>query len=155
MYNHEPERYTCPFCAFASGKETELNKSSDIVFEDSDVIAYVSPKWWKNNPGNVIVIPKNHIENVYDISEELLTKIYIVGKKIALAMKESYKCDGVSFRQHNEPGGGQDVWHFHLHVYPRWNNDELYLNHKNTRYVSSEERIPFAQKLKSILTKND
>jgi histidine triad (HIT) family protein len=133
----------------ASGEETDLNKRSDIVFENNDVVAYISPKWWVNNPGNVMVIPKRHVENVYDISDELLSKVYMVGKQSALAMKETYKCDGTSFRQHNEPAGNQDVWHFHLHVFPRYKDDDLYLNHKNKRFVDEEERAPYAEKLRS------
>jgi len=41
-------------------------------------------------------------------------------------MKQAWKCDGVSTRQHNEPAGNQDVWHYHMHVFPRWDNDDLY-----------------------------
>lgn len=41
-------------------------------------------------------------------------------------MKQAFGCDGVSTRQHNEPAGDQDVWHFHLHVFPRWTGDDLY-----------------------------
>ncbi len=149
MFNHEPPKYRCPLCIVASGGETELNKRTDVVCETKNVIAYMSPKWWVNNPGNVMVIPRQHIENVYDISNEMLGEINVVGKQIALAMKETYKCEGVSFRQHNEPAGGQDVWHFHLHVFPRWVNDDLYLNHKNTRQNSLEERKPYAKKLKA------
>ncbi len=151
MYTHAPSDYQCPFCTLSQGGETELNKQGDIVFENEDVLAFVSPKWWVNNPGNVMVIPKEHIENVYDISDELLSTIHIVGKGVAIAMKETYRCDGISFRQHNEPSGGQDVWHFHLHVFPRWKDDDLYLNHKNTRYVSAEERAPYAEKLRESL----
>ncbi len=148
MFNHESDGYQCPLCVVAKGGETDLNKKSDIIFEDEDIVAYTSPKWWVNNPGNIMIIPRKHIENVYDIEDELLSKIYVLGKKVALGMKAVYDCDGVSFRQHNEPAGGQDVWHFHLHVFPRWKNDDLYLNHKNTRYTSVEERVPYAQKLK-------
>jgi len=148
MFNHEPSDYECPLCIFAKGGETDLNKRTDLVFEDDEVMTYVSPKWWANIPGNVMVIPRVHVENVYDISEELLSKVQILGKKVALGMKETYNCDGVSFRQHNEPAGGQDVWHFHLHVFPRWKDDNLYLNHENTRYVTAEERAPYAQKLR-------
>jgi histidine triad (HIT) family protein len=98
-----------------------------------------------------VVIPKEHVENVYDISEELLGGIYSVGKNVALAMKEGYGCDGTSFRQHNEPAGNQDVWHFHLHVFPRWVGDSLYVNHENTRYASVAERLPYAEKLRQHL----
>lgn len=148
MYNHEPKDYKCPFCAFAQGQETEMNKRTDIIFEDDFILAFISPKWWVNNSGNVIIIPKQHVENIYDISNDVLGKIYKTGKQVALAIKQSYKCDGVSFRQHNEPAGNQDVWHFHLHVFPRWENDCLYLNYENKKPASPSERLPYAEKLK-------
>lgn len=148
MYNHEPKDYICPLCQIAKGKETDINKRTDIIFEDDSVVAYMAPKWWVHNPGHVLVIPKLHTENIYDIPDDTLSKVYSLGKKIALAMKEFYECDGTSFRQHNEPAGNQDVWHFHLHVFPRWKNDHLYINHANKRYTSPEERVPYAEKLR-------
>ena len=148
MYNHEPENYDCLLCKIADGEETDLNKRTDVIFEDDSVIAYISPKWWINNPGNVMVVPKLHIENVYDIPDELLHKVYSLGKQVALGMKETYKCDGISFRQHNEPAGNQDVWHFHLHVFPRWGDDQLYINHQKKKFVNAEKRLPYAEKLK-------
>lgn len=150
MFNHEPNGYQCPYCILASGNETDLNKQSDIVFQDDEVIAYVSPKWWPNNPGNVIVIPRQHVENIYDISDELFQAINATAKKVALAMKQAYQCHGISFRQHNEPAGGQDIWHFHAHILPRWKGDDLYINHKNARFVSEEERKPYVEKLRNI-----
>jgi len=104
-----------------------------------------------NNPGNVLVIPKRHVENVYDISDELLGSVQALGKKIAIALKDAYGCDETSFRQHNEPAGNQEVWHYHLHVFPRWKGDALYANHENSRYVDAEERLVYAQKGRTIL----
>lgn len=147
MFNHEPENYDCPFCNFVGGKETEYNSKNDIVYQDDDVLAFISPKWWVNNPGNVIVIPKKHVEHIYDIEDELLVKVQIVGKKIATAIKQTYNSDGTSFRQHNELAGNQDVWHYHLHVFPRWDNDDFYLNYKNKEFVPPEKREIYAQKL--------
>lgn len=151
MFNHEPENYNCPFCVVADGQETEYNKSSDIVYNDDTVMAWISPQWWPNNPGNVIVIPTEHIENIYCISDVLWCQINKVAKKFTVAMKESYQCDGISLRHHNEPAGNQDVWHFHLHVLPRWENDDLYINYPNKRWVSSDERLPYAEKLRDHL----
>ena len=153
MHNHEPQDYDCPLCALSSGRDTAYNKSSDIVFEDNHIIIFVSPKWWAKNPGNVMVIPKQHVENLYDISDELLAKIQVGGKNAARAIKETYQCDGTSLRQHNEPDGGQDVWHFHLHVFPRWKDDELYINHKNKRFVETDERAEYAKKLRNYFKK--
>ncbi len=148
MYNHEPEDYSCPLCTLSTGGETDYNKRSDVIYEDNDIMVFTSPKWWVNNPGNVMVIPKQHVENLYDIGDDLLAKIQIAGKKTALAIKETYKCDGTSLRQHNEPHGGQDVWHFHLHVFPRWEGDELYVNHKNKSFIEADKRKPYADKLR-------
>ena len=61
--------------------------------------------------------------------------------------KRLYKCDGVSSRQHNEPDGGQDVWHYHLHVFPRYKNDNLYAMSRTQ--TTAEERAVYAEKLKS------
>jgi histidine triad (HIT) family protein len=62
-------------------------------------------------------------------------------------MKRIYDCDGVSTRQHNEPAGYQDAWHYHVHVFPRYEGDYLY----NTRHLplpaTAEERAPYARRL--------
>ena len=58
-------------------------------------------------------------------------------------------CDGVSSRQHNEPAGNQDVWHYHLHVFPRWENDKLYFERRHS--TSPEQRRPYAEKLRAWL----
>ncbi|MGI8420575.1 MAG: HIT family protein [Candidatus Levyibacteriota bacterium] len=148
MYNHQSENEPCVFCQFAHGKETEHKKKSDIVFEDTQTLAFISPKWWIHNPGHVIVIPKEHFENIYDIPDELLSHVHVVTKHIAIALKETYNCDGTSIRQHNEPAGNQDLWHFHVHVFPRYKNDELYKNHDKYRFVTQDERKPYAEKLR-------
>lgn len=148
MYNHEPVNYNCPFCALVRGNETEYNKQEDIVYQDEQTIAFVSPKWWIHNPGHILVIPKEHVENIYDISDILLSKVYITTKKLARAIKEAYHADGISTRQHNEPAGTQDVWHFHVHVFPRYEDDRLYQNQDNKRFVTQEEKEVFIKKLK-------
>jgi histidine triad (HIT) family protein len=154
MYNHQPAGEICSFCTFANGGETNYNKRDDIVFEDNQGIAFVSPKWWINNPGNIIIIPKKHFENIYDIPDELLAHIHILAKKTAIALKAAYQCDGTSLRQHNEPAGNQDMWHFHVHIFPRYQNDDLYKRHDEQRFVTLEERQPYAQKIKQYFHSN-
>ncbi len=85
--------------------------------------ASVSPRWWPNNPGNIIIVPNQHFEHIYDLPTRYAHCIQDTAKEVAIAFKEVYKCDGVSTRQHNEPAGGQDVWHYHLHVFPRYEGD--------------------------------
>ena len=152
MISHEPKDYTCPFCDWLAGNETEYKQNSDIVYQDEYVTAFVSPKWWVNNPGNVIVIPNHHYENLYDISEDALSHVYITIKKLAIAMRDSYPhCTATSTRQHNEPDGNQDVWHFHAHLFARYPNDNLYIQHENKRFVEPAERKVYADLLKKKL----
>lgn len=110
MHPHQPDDYLCPFCDWLAGNETDYKRNADIVYQNADVTAFISPKWWANNPGHVIVIPNQHFENIYSIPDDILAKVQIVAKKIAIALRESYEgCTGTSTRQHNEPDGNQDV----------------------------------------------
>lgn len=152
MYNHEPKLYVCPFCRLSKGKTIGINDKRDIVFEDKNTIAFVSPKWWIHNAGHIIVVPKKHHENIYDIPDNILSDVYKTAKKIAIAIRETYSCDGTSMRQHNEPAGNQDVWHFHVHVFPRYKNDNLYLNHKNTKIIlSHKDKKQFVDRIKKYM----
>jgi histidine triad (HIT) family protein len=150
---HEPPNYVCPFCELISGKSDHLNRVQDIVYKDEDTLAFVAPKWWVNNPGHVLVVPLKHYENIYSIPDNALTKVYITVKKIATAIRATYNCEGTSTRQHNEPAGNQDVWHFHVHVFPRHENDHLYKNHENKRWIKPPEKDLYIEKLKTYFKK--
>lgn len=151
MFNHQPPDYNCPFCNLLAGKENEYNQLRDIVYQDDIVTATIAPKWWVNNPGHVLVIPHKHYENIYDIPADVFAEVYKVVKRISIAMRKTYNCDGTSTRQHNEPAGDQDVWHLHVHVYPRYTDDNLYFDHGNVRFAAPEERVPYADKLRAYL----
>ena len=155
MHNHQPENYICPLCQISRGEKTEKgNQETSVVFRDQSITVFVAGKWWKSNLGHVIIIPNEHIENIYDIPEEMGHRIFDFSKKIAVALKETYKCDGVSTRQHNEPAGNQDVFHYHLHIFPRYEGDNLYLNHKDTYWPTEQEKQPYVDKLKNYLSEN-
>jgi histidine triad (HIT) family protein len=152
MYNHEPKGYICPLCQIAKGEETNIGSQEEtVLFRDEFITAFVAGKWRRSNPGHVIIIPNAHLENIYDFPEELGHRIFDLSKKMALALKKAYGCDGVSTRQHNEPAGNQDVWHFHLHVVPRFEGDRFYQNHDDVYWPTSEEKQPYVDKLKAVL----
>jgi histidine triad (HIT) family protein len=121
VISHAPPGYDCPFCRVARGAEEDA-----VVHRDDDVIVVMNPRWWPKNHGAVLVVPNEHFENVFDLPVHLGTPIQRAVRATAIAMKAAFGCDGVSTRQHNEPGGGQDVWHAHVHVFPRWHDDGLY-----------------------------
>ncbi|MBM2821158.1 MAG: diadenosine tetraphosphate hydrolase, partial [Candidatus Berkelbacteria bacterium] len=139
----------------AKGVENELTytKQQDVFYRDKDVTAFIASHWWPSNNAHVLIIPNQHIENIYDLSDELSGKIHSFERKVAIAIKEIYHCDGVSSRQHNEPAGNQDVWHYHLHVFPRYNDDNLYLVHNKKKLSNPTDRMAFADKLKDYFSK--
>jgi histidine triad (HIT) family protein len=152
MFSHAPKDYICPFCLLTQGGESKYNSQQDIIYQDRFVVAFISPRWWPNNPGNVIVIPGSHFENIYDLPSEYAHCIQDIAREVAIAMKIVYKCAGVSTRQHNEPAGGQDVWHYHLHVFPRYKDDNLYQSLPLPEYVPNEKRRVYADRLRKYLS---
>lgn len=149
MYNHAAEDYDCPFCRLARGLDTTRSSQDDVIHRDHEITAFMASAWWPNNPGHVLIVPTEHYENVYDLPPELGTPIQRVTRRVALAFKATYGCDGVSTRQHNEPAGNQDVWHYHLHVFPRYHNDNLYGTGRSDS--TPEGRRPYAGKLRAFL----
>src|SRR5262249_27412295 len=67
MFNHEPDDYVCPFCRLVAGGEDECRTQRDVVRRDELAMAFISPRWWPNNHGHVLVVPNAHYENLYDL----------------------------------------------------------------------------------------
>lgn len=126
MHNHASAGYECPFCAFVDGVENDFVRLSHIVDRDADTLTFVAPTWWTGNEGHLLVIPTAHVENLYDLPDHLAVPLQRATQRAALALKAAYRCDGTSTRQHNEPAGYQEVWHYHVHVFPRYDGDDLY-----------------------------
>lgn len=91
-----------------------------MVYRDERVYAMVRPQWWPRNPGHLLIIPVAHRENIYDLPSADGHAIFDATRLLARAMRTAYECAGVSTRRHNEPAGGQSVWHFHQHLFPRY-----------------------------------
>ncbi|MEX1068514.1 MAG: HIT domain-containing protein [Patescibacteria group bacterium] len=155
MHNHAPKDYTCPLCLPAQGIENEhaMMKQADIFYRDDLVVAAINSKFVGKNPGHVIIFPTKHFENIYDLPDEVAARVVQVAKRIAIAMKEIRKCDGITTQQNNEPAGGQHAFHYHFHIFPRWENDGLFNNPKD-RVSDPEERVPYAEAFQKYLEKN-
>lgn len=153
MYSHAPKDYVCPFCLLLQGIKNDHVYSviNDIIYRNSVVTAFISSHQWPNNHGNVIIIPNQHFENIYDFPANYAVEVQRVAKRIAGGMKSVYACDGVSTRQHNEPAGNQDVWHYHVHVTPRYRDDRFYTTH--AELMPENERAKHAESLRSALAK--
>ena len=151
MYNHAPEDYICPFCLVAQGIENEhvYTRQTDVVYRNNAVTAAISSHQRPNNRGLVVIFPNQHFENIYDLPVHLAAKIHELARSVAMAMKAAYACEGISTMQHNEPAGNQDVWHYHLHLFPRYADDGLYSSRRELMAVN--ERAEYAQRLRAKL----
>ena len=150
-WSHEPPGYDCPFCRLQRGVFNDLNRAEDVVAVTDLAYARISPRWWPVNPGAALVIPREHHENLYDLPPAAGHAVWDLTQRVATAMRAAYSCDGTSIRQHNEPAGGQDVWHLHVHVFARHDGDRLYERHQDSRYADADERAEYADRLAAEL----
>ncbi|MBT4609419.1 MAG: HIT family protein [Gemmatimonadetes bacterium] len=151
MTSHAPEGYDCPFCAVVQGTEKDgvATKQVDIVHQTDLLTAFVSSHQWPANPGHVLIVPNGHVENLYELPSEWAEPFQAATQLLARALKKAFDCPGISTRQHNEPAGGQDVWHYHVHVFPRFEGDELYGSDRQR--VSEDVRSKQAEQIRRAL----
>ena len=143
-----PAGYQCPFCRIADTLPAAAAESA-VVLVEPRVFALIPLHHYAGIRGNCLVAPRHHYENVLDIPEDLGEDFFRVTRLLAGAMMKEFGCEGISTRQHNGPAGDQDVWHFHLHVFPRYPNDGLHAGSKERYEV--EERMALANRLRSAL----
>lgn len=108
-----------PDCVFCKIIKKEI--PADIVYEDENALAFldITPI----NPGHVLLIPKEHYENLYDLPDKELTQLAPIIKKLAIAIKKGVNADGINIGMNNERPSGQLVPHAHFHIIPRFSND--------------------------------
>lgn len=106
----------CIFCKIAKG---EIPSATLYEDEEFRVILDLGPA----NKGHALVLPKAHYENLYDLPDEMAAHAMILAKKIATKMKGVLNCDGYNLVQNNGEAAGQTVFHFHMHLIPRYTDD--------------------------------
>lgn len=111
----------CIFCKLANG---DIPTSTLYEDEKFRIILDANPA----TRGHALILPKQHYANIFEIDEETLKDLIVLGKKLATVMRDRLHCDGVNVVQNNGKVAGQTVFHFHLHVIPRYENDGQNLN---------------------------
>ena len=131
----------CIFCKIAAG---EIPSKTIYENEQFRVIMDISPA----TKGHALILPKEHYANLYEIPEEVAADAMKLAKKLAKKMTDALQCDGFNIIQNNGEVAGQTVFHFHMHLIPRYKNDgnedKLCWNHVE---VSEEELEEIHQKL--------
>jgi histidine triad (HIT) family protein len=94
-------------------------------------------------------VSARHYENLYELPDEAGHAVHDLVREVAIAIRRTYDgCQGVSTRQHNEPAGNQDAWHYHVHVFPRYAGDQLYASRPYPEFVTADQRRPYAERLR-------
>ena len=133
----------CIFCKLANGIiPTNSLYEDDIV----NVIFDANPA----SEGHVLILPKEHFDNIYDLDGETAGKLFALATCIARAMKDALKCDGLNLVQNNGEVAGQTVNHFHLHLIPRYEGDGLNLNWPQQE-ISAEQLEEIRQSIKKSI----
>jgi histidine triad (HIT) family protein len=108
----------CIFCRIVRGTAESVK-----VFEDEHTLAFIARP--PAVDGHTLVVPKRHSRNIFDIAPADLAAVIVTVKKVAERQRSRLGCEGVSLYQANEPAGFQTVFHFHMHVLPRWTGDAI------------------------------
>lgn len=121
----------CIFCRIISGEIP-----SNVVYEDEyfKAILDIGPA----AKGHVLILPKKHSDNLLELDSESAAHILEAAKKIAKALMDELKCDGINLMQNNGEAAGQTVNHFHIHLIPRYKGDQINLELTHLSYADGE-----------------
>ena len=130
----------CIFCKIIGNKILSTTVYEDEYFR---VIMDISP----GAKGHAILLTKKHIANLFEMDEETASKALVVAAKVAKAMKEELKCDGINILQNNGEVAGQTVFHFHIHLIPRFTDDSVTITWEKISYGQGEVEL-FAEAIR-------
>jgi histidine triad (HIT) family protein len=110
----------CIFCKIVAGEVP-----AEKIDEDEHTLAFMDINPWTR--GHALVIPKEHHRNLYDVDPEVLSQTVTAAQRLALRMRDALGCDGVNLLNSCEKAAWQTVFHLHVHVIPRFEDDPLRL----------------------------
>lgn len=115
-----------------------------VVTEDEHIIVFLSKE---NHP---LVVPKQHIPNIYSLDGTTGAHIMKAAIEVARAVKVGLACEGIYLTQANEPAAGQDIFHFHLHIYPRWQAVD-FRSQQTAQHIREADKQKTLQKITAYL----
>ena len=113
----------CIFCKIAAGEIPSVTLYED---EDFRVIMDIEPA----SKGHVLILPKEHYANLYELPDELASKVFVLAKKMIIQLAKILGCEGYNILQNNGSAAGQTVFHFHMHLIPRYSEDAVEISWK-------------------------
>lgn len=129
----------CVFCGILAG-EVPVSK----IYEDENCLAFLDIQ--PVNSGHTLVVPKRHAAHLAELDAEIGGKLFSAGMRIAAALRQaSLRCEGVNFHLADGEAAGQEVFHVHLHVFPRFEGDGFGL-----RFGPAYKQLPARSELDEI-----
>lgn len=125
----------CIFCKI-------INKEipGQILFENEHVLAFLDIS--QTTKGHTLVIPKKHAEDVFSMSEEDMCHVFSVVPKLANALKTTFNADGMNIVNNNKSVAGQTVFHYHVHLIPRYSTEDSFqINYTNNMSKYTPESL--------------
>ena len=133
----------CVFCKIINGEIPSKTLYEDDKFK---VIFDIGPA----TRGHAIMISKEHFENIFEIDDSLAAEVFVLAKKLAAAMKTAFQADGFNVVQNNGKLAGQSVFHFHVHLIPRYEGDNA-IKFWESKEISDEELTKLLEIVKKEL----
>ncbi|HEX8457802.1 MAG TPA: HIT family protein [Pyrinomonadaceae bacterium] len=128
----------CWACRIVAGERV-----GSVVTETEQVLVLINPYWL--TAGHALVVPRRHVENLYELPDELAAPVLSAAARVARAQKRAFAAAGVTLRQNNEAASDQHLFHFHLHVIPRFNGDLARFNAAPALVPSAEQEAAAAR----------
>ena len=137
---------TCKFCNIAKHVKPE-----HIVYENKLVMAFMSIE--QLTKSHILVIPKKHYKDIFDLPEKTAESIFKTTTRISKMVKNIIKPDGLDIYQCNGKYAGQVVFHFHMHIFPKFKGDGLFNIYNNKKPIFKDDNYleQVAQKIKNKL----
>jgi histidine triad (HIT) family protein len=136
------DKDSCIFC-----KIVRKEAPSSVIYEDDEVLAFMDIR--PVAEGHALVISKEHFENIFDVPEDVICRIHKIVKRVALALKETIKPDGISIVQQNGSAANQDIFHIHVHLIPRYEGQKMRFGEATSMAREKLDRV--AEKINSAL----
>lgn len=129
----------CIFCKIANG---EIPSATLYEDEDFRVILDLGPA----SKGHALILPKEHYKDLYELDDEVAAKAFVLAKQMITKLTKVLGCEGYNIVQNNGELAGQTVFHFHMHLIPRYENDNVGLGW-NVGTLTEEDKSEILSKL--------
>lgn len=124
----------CIFCKIMNGEIP-----SNIVYENEKFKVILDR--FPSAKGHMLVVPKEHFENIHEMPEEYLNELMSLVKKMAKVLNDKYSPEGINIIQNNGVAAGQSVFHFHMHIIPRYSNDDIKIGWSALQFTDEEIKL--------------